>query len=259
MKRNILIVDQEHEFTVNLREELEKRHCKVFIACERVKAQEIVWERKPHLIVLGAIMPRGDAFKLHQWLKKTPATSDLPIVVVDVPPEKQSVSGWRRDEGLRLEAEDYFCRPVDLTALVSVIEKLLDKTTRKIRVLVADDHAVIREGICALVNLQKDMLIVGEATDGQEAIEKTLQLTPNVVLMDIVMPELNGIEAMKQITSRCKDVKVLVLSQYDDEGNITASKQAGAFDFIPKKSVSTELLKAIRTAKRSKYRARDSS
>ncbi|MGI6601325.1 MAG: hypothetical protein ACOX3N_05860 [Dethiobacteria bacterium] len=73
MKRNILIVDQEHEFTVNLREELEKRYCKVFIACERVKAQEIVRERKPHLIVLGAIIPRGDAFKLHQWLKKRPA------------------------------------------------------------------------------------------------------------------------------------------------------------------------------------------
>ena len=255
MKRNILIVDQEHEFTVNLREELEKRHCKVFIACERVKAQEIVWERKPHLIVLGAIMPRGDAFKLHQWLKKTPATSDLPIVVVDVPPEKQSVSGWRRDEGLRLEAEDYFCRPVDLTALVSVIEKLLDKTTRKI-LLVADDHAVIRNELRPGEPAKRYAHVGGHRRAGGR---KTLQLTPNVVLMDIVMPVLNGIEAMKQITSRCKDVKVLILSQYDDEGNITASKQAGAFDFIPKKSVSTELLKAIRTAKRSKYRARYSS
>ena len=249
MKTRILIVDQEEEFTAKLQAELEKKGSEVFVAVEKLKAQEIVRTGKPQLIVLGAIKPRGDAFKLHQWLKKTPATSDLPSVVVDVPPEKQPVSGWRRDEGLRLEAEDYFCRPVDLSALVSVIEKLLDKTTRKIRVLVADDHAVIREGICALVNLQKDMLIVGEATDGQEAIEKTLQLTPNVVLMDIVMPELNGIEAMKQITSRCKDVKVLILSQYDDEGNITASKQAGAFDFIPKKSVSTELLKAIKMAR----------
>ncbi len=135
-----------------------------------------------------------------------------------------------------------------LTVLVSFIEKMLDEATRKIRVLVADDHAVVREGICALVNLQKDMLIVGEAVNGEDAIEKTDALLPNVVLMDIAMPVLNGIEAMRRITERCKDVKVLVLSQYDDEGNIAASREAGAFDFIPKKSVSSQLLEAIRMA-----------
>jgi len=151
MKTRILIVDQEEEFTAKLQAELEKKGSEVFVAVEKLKAQEIVRTGKPQLIVLGAIKPRGDAFKLHQWLKKTPATSNLPIVVVDVPPEKQSVSGWRRDEGLRLDVEDYFYRPLKLSVLVSVIEKLLDKATRKIRVLVADDHAVVREGICALV------------------------------------------------------------------------------------------------------------
>ena len=248
MAARILIVDQEQDFTADLQAELQKKGSAVYVTAEKLKAQEIVRSKKPQLVILGCIRPRGDAFKFHQWLKETPATSTLPIVVVDVPFEKQFISGWRRDEGMRLDVADYFCRPLKLPVLVSVVEKLLDEATRKIRVLVADDHAVVREGICALVNLQKDMLIVGEAVNGQDAIEKTEQLLPNVVLMDIAMPVLNGIEAMKRITTRRKDVKVLVLSQYDDEGNIVASKEAGAFDFIPKKSVSSQLLQAIRMA-----------
>lgn len=256
MKRNILIVDQDDRFTVALREELEKRHCRVFIACDRCKAETIVKTRNPQLVVLGAITPRGDAFKLHQWIRKRPASCDLPLVVVDVSPAEQPRHGWRRDEGLRLDAAEYFCRPLDLSRLVSVIEEQLERTARKIRVLVVDDHAVIREGICALLDLQRDMIIVGEAADGRTAIEKTDELQPHVVLMDIVMPELNGIEAMRHIKNRRKDVQVLILSQYEDEGYIAASEEAGAFGFIPKKSVSTELLKAIRIARRSRQWAR---
>ncbi len=254
MNRNILVVDQDDRFTVNLREELEKRRCKIFIACDRHKAQQIVETRNPQLIILGTVTPRGDAFALHQWIKKRLLTCSIPLIVVDAHPEERPRSGWRRDEGLRLDAEDYFCRPLELPKLVAAVENLLSRTARKIRVLVVDDHEVVREGICALLNLQKDMVIVGEAADGWDAIEKTDQLLPHVVLMDIVMPELNGIEAMRQITSRCKDVRVLILSQHDDEGYIATSREAGAFGFIPKRSVSTELLKAIRTARRARYR-----
>lgn len=248
MKARILIIDQELAFTVSLQEELLKKNYEVFVADHKLLAQELVRRKKPDFILLGTIAPRGDAFQLHQWLKKIPTTRDLPMIVVDVPPEKQLRSGWRRNEGLRLEVDDYFCRPIKTSAMVHVIEKLLDEATRKIKVLIADDHAVVREGICALLNLQKDMLIVGEATDGRDAIDKTLQLLPDVVLMDIAMPVMNGIEATKQIARDCNQVKVLVLSQYDDEGNIAASKQAGAFGFIPKKSVSSQLLAAIRAA-----------
>ena len=132
--------------------------------------------------------------------------------------------------------------------MANVIEKLLDEATRKIKVLIADDHAVIREGISALLNMQRDIVIIGEATDGQDAIEKTIKLLPDVVLMDLAMPVMNGIEAAKQIIRKCKEVKILILSQYDDEDNIAASKKAGAFGFISKKSVSSQLLEAIRAA-----------
>lgn len=246
MNATILIVDSDVAFTFALQAELEKRDHEVFVAEYKLQAEKIIHTKKPDFIILGAIAPRGDAFRLHQWLKGTPVTRDLPIVVVDVPAEKQLLNGWRRDEGLRLEVEDYFCRPLKPTALLPVIEKLLDETTRKIKVLIADDHAVVREGISALLNLQKDMLIVGEASDGKDAVDKTLQLLPDVVLMDIAMPVMNGLEATRQIARDCRRVKVLVLSQYDDEGNVTASIQAGAFGFIPKKSVSSQLIAAIR-------------
>jgi YesN/AraC family two-component response regulator len=186
---------------------------------------------------------------LHQWLKKIPAFNDLPLIVIDAPPEKQLTQGWRRDEGLRLEAEDYFCKPLKASALVPVVEKLLDETTRKIKVLVADDHAVVREGIRALVTLQKDMKIIGEAIDGKDAVDKVVQLVPDVVLMDIVMPGMSGIEATREINKKCSEVKVLMLSQYDDEENVLASTQAGAFAFIPKRSAGSQLLDAIRAAR----------
>lgn len=248
MKAKILIVDQEASFTAALQEELVKENYEVFVVDQKLLAQELVWSKKPDFILLGTIAPRGDAFQLHQWLKGMPATRELPMVVVDVPPEKQLRSGWRRDEGLRLDVDDYFQRPVKTAALLQVIAKLLDEATRKIKVLIADDHAVVREGICALLNLQKDMLIIGEATDGRDAIDKTRRLLPDVVLMDIAMPVMNGIEATRHIARDCRHVKVLVLSQYDDEGNVLASRQAGAYGFIPKKSVSSRLLEAIRAA-----------
>ncbi len=246
----ILIVDDEAEFTAGLQTTLETKAYQVVIASNRLHAEEAVRSEKPELVILGTMMPRGDAFLLHQWLKQSPNYSALPIIVLDAPVEKQLLKGWARHEGLKLEAEDYFCKPIDPAALVPLIMKLLDKVTRRIKVLVADDHAVVREGIRALLSLQKDMQVVGEAVDGKEAADKTRQLLPDIVLMDIVMPVMNGLEATKAISKEFEQVRVLMLSQYDDDENVLASEQAGAFGFIPKKSASSHLLAAIRSADR---------
>jgi len=247
-RAKILVVDDEAEFTVDLQVALEARAYQVAAASNKRQAQEMVRYQNPDLIILGTIVPRGDAFLLHRWLKQSPSFRDLPLIVVDAPPEKQLIKGWRIDEGLRLETEDYFCKPVAADALVSQVEKLLDKVTRRIKVLIADDHAVVREGIHALLSLQRDMLVVGEAIDGGDAVEKALLLLPDVVLMDIVMPRMNGLEATKQICRECKQVRVLMLTQYDDEQNVLASEQAGAFGFIPKRTASSQLLAAVRSA-----------
>ncbi len=252
-RAKILVVDDELEFIVDLQASLQVEGYEVVAADNRGQAQEMMRYEKPDLIILGAIMPRGEAFSLHEWLKEGPSFRDVPLIVVDAPPEKHLIKGWCRDELMRLWAEDYFRRPIDPIALLPRIEKLLDRTTKRIKVLVADDHAVVREGIRTLLGLQKDMQVVAEAVDGRDAVEKTLNLLPDVVLMDIVMPGMNGLEATRQICKACKQSKVLMLTQYDDQENVLASEQAGAFGFVPKRSASSQLLAAIRSVSRGEH------
>jgi len=247
-RTRILIVDDEQEFTTSLQAALAATLYQVSIAADKTQAQEMAWAEKPELVVLGTITPRGSAFAMHQWLKQTPPFNEVPLIVVDASPEKQLTKGWRKDEGLQLESEDYLSKPVEPTSLVHLIEKLLDRVTKKIKVLVVDDHAIVRDGIRALLGVQKDMQVVGEAVDGKDALEKARKLSPDVVLMDIVMPVMNGLEATRHICRECERAKVLMLTQYDDEENVLASKQVGARGFIPKRSASTQLLAAIRAA-----------
>jgi len=247
MNLKILIADDEPDFTAGLQATLAAKAYRVVIATSRPQAQEMTRAERPDMVVLGTMMPRGDAFLLHQWLKRTPQFKDLPLIVIDAPLEKRLVTGWRMAEGLQLEADDYLVKPIEPASLMPRIEKLLERPARMIRVLVVDDHTIIRDGIRALLAVQKDMQVVGEAVNGKDALEKTVQLWPDVVLMDIVMPVMNGLEATKQICRECEQAKVVMLTQYDDEENVLASSQVGAFGFIPKRSASSQLLAAIRS------------
>jgi two-component system response regulator NreC len=117
----------------------------------------------------------------------------------------------------------------------------------KIRVLIADDHAMFREGIRALLGNYDDVQIVGEATDGKEAVEKVCQLAPQVVLMDITMPAMNGLEATRRIHKEAPDVKVLALTQHEDSEYILSMLRAGARGYVSKTATGSELISAIRT------------
>jgi DNA-binding NarL/FixJ family response regulator len=246
----ILIVDDEPEFINDLRSTLEKEPYSVCIASDRNEAKEKVRSEEPDAIVLGTIMPRGDAFLFHKWLKQTIAFSDLPIMVINASPDKQVLKGWRMDEGMQCDAEDFLAKPVTSSALVPRIQALIDRKTRRIKVLIVDDHAVVRDGIRAVIALQRDMQVVGEAVNGQEGIEKTMDLSPDVVVMDIVMPVMNGLDAAREIHTKNENAKILMLTQYDDEENVLASKKAGAVGFIPKASASSRLLTGIRSVAR---------
>jgi DNA-binding NarL/FixJ family response regulator len=116
----------------------------------------------------------------------------------------------------------------------------------KIRVLIADDHAIIREGIRAILEGSGDIEVVEDAKDGKEAIEKSRKLEPHVVLMDIAMPGLGGLEATLEIRKACPKTKVLVLTQYDNKEYIYRFLKAGASGYVLKKGASTELISAIR-------------
>jgi len=248
----ILIVDDEPDFMQALQATLVAESYEIFTASNQSQAEAVARVQRPDLVVLGTIMPRGDAFLFHQWLKQTPRFGDMPILVINAPPEKELTKGWRREEGMQCEAECFLAKPIEPAALVPRIKKLLDKVTRRIRVLVADDHAIVRDGIRAVLDLQRDMQVIGEAVDGKDALEKTIQLSPDVVLMDIVMPVMNGLDATKQICEECQQARVLMLTQYDDEENVLASSQIGALGFIPKRAVSSLLLDGIRSVSQGK-------
>ncbi len=116
----------------------------------------------------------------------------------------------------------------------------------KIKILVVDDHAIMRDGIHALLSLHNDIEVVGEASEGKEAIEKVQELAPDVVVMDIAMPGMDGLEATRRIRKKNPKVKVIILTQHDNREYILSCVKAGAAGFVPKRALGSELVAAIR-------------
>jgi DNA-binding NarL/FixJ family response regulator len=115
-----------------------------------------------------------------------------------------------------------------------------------ITVFLADDHAVVRDGLRAILEAQPDMRVVGEATNGREAARRVAELRPNVVVMDIAMPDLNGIEATQHIRERCPSVQIIILSMHATKEYIRRALQAGARGYLLKDSAGAEVLQAVR-------------
>jgi DNA-binding NarL/FixJ family response regulator len=122
----------------------------------------------------------------------------------------------------------------------------------KTKVLIADDHAIVREGIGMILAPYDDIEVVGEAADGSEAIDKVRELSPNVVLMDIAMPGLGGLEATLEILRTEPQCRILVLTQYDDAEYIYRFLKVGASGYVLKKAVGADLVSAIRAVSQGK-------
>ena len=115
-----------------------------------------------------------------------------------------------------------------------------------IKVIIADDHVLFREGTRNLIEQEKDLEVVGEASDGEEAVELVTRLSPHVALMDIAMPKVNGVEATRQIKARHPSTAVLILTAYDNDQYILALLEAGAAGYLLKNVSGKELVNAIR-------------
>ena len=120
-------------------------------------------------------------------------------------------------------------------------------TSQPIRVLIVDDHPMVRDGIAALLERQADIVTVGEAADGIEAIEKFRALSPDLTLMDVQMPSLGGVEAIAEIRKLSPDARILVLTTYPGDANAARAIRAGASGYLLKNGIRAELLDAIRS------------
>jgi DNA-binding NarL/FixJ family response regulator len=113
------------------------------------------------------------------------------------------------------------------------------------RILLADDHTLVRQGLRKILESQPGWVVVGEAGDGRDAVQQTMDLQPDVVIMDIAMPQLNGVEAVQQIERRNPSARVLVLSMYSDEAYVTRAVRAGAAGYLLKDSADVDLIQAV--------------
>ncbi|MBI3915272.1 MAG: response regulator transcription factor [Chloroflexi bacterium] len=120
----------------------------------------------------------------------------------------------------------------------------------KIRVILVDDHAILREGLRALLSYYDDVQVVGEAQDGTESVNRTEELQPDIVLMDIAMPGMNGLEATRLIREKFPQTRVLILTQHEDPQYVLPLLQAGASGFVPKRALGTDLINALRVVAR---------
>ena len=117
----------------------------------------------------------------------------------------------------------------------------------KLKILLADDHDLFCAGLAALLDKERDMKVVGQARDGREVLEKAREIHPDLIIMDINMPEFAGVEAAAQISEKCPEVKLLALSIHEDKYHLRKVLREGAVGYLPKRAAVSELMQAIRT------------
>jgi len=116
---------------------------------------------------------------------------------------------------------------------------------KKLRILLADDHKIVRDGLKLLIDTQPDMRVIGEAANGKEALQKARELKPDVIVMDLSMPELNGLQATRMLKSERPDLKIVVLTAHEDESYLGQLCKAGASGYVLKRSAGEDLIQAI--------------
>lgn len=119
--------------------------------------------------------------------------------------------------------------------------------SRKIRIILADDHAMVRKGFSLILSREPDMEIIAETGFGKEAVRLTRELKPTMIIMDVAMPDLNGVEATRQIAEQCPECHVLILSMHKDAVYVRESLRAGAKGYLLKDSIDADLLRAVRS------------
>jgi DNA-binding NarL/FixJ family response regulator len=247
-KKKVLIIDNEHKFSNRLQLLIRQNSYDAIAVHNKIQALKMLRCKNIDMVVLGTITPKSDMLYVYHWFKHNPDYKNVPLMIVNGPIEPQLSFEWDKQEDTGLTLIDCFFKPIEPDRVMPFIERHMNSAPRKIKVLIVDDQELVREGIRIVLDLHKDIEVVGEAKHGEDAIEKAIKLMPDVVLMDILMPGMNGIEATKHIVEICREARVLILSQYDTNESIQASKAAGACGFISKSSSTSCLISSVRSA-----------
>lgn len=136
--------------------------------------------------------------------------------------------------------------PTSYNGATGVMKSAIRKTMKRISVLIAEDHAIVREGLCAILKLEPDMEVVGEAPDGRKALAMVIKLRPDVVLVDITMPGLNGLEATRQMVKALPATRIIILTAHDDDAYVKSAVDAGAAGFLLKQDSTVDVCAAVR-------------
>jgi DNA-binding NarL/FixJ family response regulator len=247
-KKKVLIIDNEYKFRNRLQALIRQKNYDAIAVNNKIQALKMLQHKNVDMVVLGTITPKSDMLYVYHWFKHNPNYKDIPLMIINGPIEPELSFEWDKQEDTGLSSIDYFFKPIEPDIVMPFIEKHMNSASRKIKVLIVDDQELVREGIRIVLNLYKDIEVVGEAKHGEDAIEKTIKLMPDVVLMDILMPGMNGLEATRRIMEICREARVLILSQYDTDESIQASRNAGACGFISKSSSTAFLISSVRSA-----------
>ena len=247
-KKKVLIIDSEYKFSNRLQSLIRQNNYDAIAVNNKIKALKMLRRRDVDMVVLGTITPKSDMLYVYHWFKNNPDYKNVPLIIINGPIEPELSLEWDKQEDTGLALIDYFFKPIEPDRVMPFIEKHMNFDSRKIKVLIVDDQELVREGIRIVLDLYKDIEVVGEAKHGEDAIEKAIKLVPDVVLMDILMPGMNGIEATRHIVETCREARVLILSQYDTDESIRASRNAGACGFISKSSSTACLISGVRSA-----------
>lgn len=248
LKKKVLIIDNEHKFSNRLQALIRQNNYDAIAVSNKIQALKMLRRRDVDMVVLGTITPKSDMLYVYHWFKHNPDYKNVPLMIINGPIEPKLSFEWDKQDGTGLALIDYFFKPIEPDRVMPFIEKHMNSSSRKIKVLIVDDQEMVRESIRIVLDIYKDIKVVGEAKHGEDAIEKTIKLMPDVVLMDILMPGMNGIEATRHIMKICREARILILSQYDTDESIQASRNAGACGFISKSSSTSCLISSVRSA-----------
>ena len=237
MKTKILIVDDHRMYRDGLKAML-ARQIDMVVVGEAENGQEAITrthELHPNVILMDVKMPVMDGVEAtRRILAEMP---DMKILALTMCSEQECSYGI-----MNAGARGYISKGGDFEELTAAIRK----ETARTRILIVDDHQMYREGLKAMLACQPDMVVVGESENGLDAVAKARELHPDIILMDVNMPVMNGAEATSRILAELPNTKILALSIQADDGYMASMLQAGAVGYVLKGSSSEKLFDIIR-------------